>query len=174
MHTVRVGDSTCGVQREAQRDICETSGLEQHYGALILLGVFVALLALGAAVGRSRPAAFGLVFVGVVVLFIALVLDRPTLDDTQGFEAYNAAEGVKGGGYTLEIIGGALAIATGVLALIADRVGSVAVPRPRLPKRRGAGGGGDDPDADDPELAEDEREERRRRREAKRAAEEAT
>jgi hypothetical protein len=45
MHTVRVGDSTCGVQREAQRDICETSGLEQHYGSLILLGVFVALLA---------------------------------------------------------------------------------------------------------------------------------
>jgi hypothetical protein len=44
-----------------------------------------------------------------------------------------------------------------LLALVADRVGSVPVPRPRMPKRRAAGGTAD-PDADDPELAEDERE----------------
>ena len=75
-----------------------------------MLGVVRALLALGAAVGRSRPAAFALVVVGVVVLVIALALDRPTLDDTRGLEAYYGDDGTEpqtGGGYTLELIAGA-------------------------------------------------------------------
>jgi hypothetical protein len=122
IHSVRVGATTCGALDTAQqRDICDTTGLEQHAGALIVLGAFAGLLAFGAGLGRSRPAAVALTAVGAVVLAIALLLDRPTLDNTQDFNAYADAVGVKGGGYTLELIAGALAVVAGALALARAR-----------------------------------------------------
>jgi Tryptophan-associated transmembrane protein (Trp_oprn_chp) len=123
IQSVRVGDSTCGVfETQQQQDDCALTGGEQHAYALVLLGLFTAMLAFGAGAGRSRPAAFALIFVGLVVLFIALVLDRPTLDDVRGFDVFSRAEGEAGGAYTLELIGGALALLAGVVALVFDRV----------------------------------------------------
>ena len=57
--------------------------------------MFVALLTFGAAVGRSRPAAYALGAIGLVVLFVALALDRPTLDDKRGLEVFVGDEGTE-------------------------------------------------------------------------------
>jgi peptidoglycan/LPS O-acetylase OafA/YrhL len=128
---VRIGESTCGAAEERLRDVCETGGGEQHNWSLLVLGVFAGLLAFGAAVGRSRPAALALLAVGLIVLGIALLGDRPTLDDKRGLEVYYGESGTKpatGGGYTLELIGGVLAVVAATLALLRDR----------LPGRRGS------------------------------------
>jgi hypothetical protein len=118
IQSIRIGESTCGAADAEVQDVCSTSGGDQHGYALIALGLLCGLLAIGAAVGRSRPAALGLIFVGVVVLLLALLLDRPTLDDTRGLEArYNDVAAQTGGGFTLELIAGALALAAGLVAL---------------------------------------------------------
>lgn len=123
IQSVRVGDSTCGVfETSQQQDDCALTGGEQHAYALVLLGLFTAVLAFGAGAGRSRPAAFALMFVGLVVLFIALVLDRPTLDDVRGFDVFSRAEGEAGGAYTLELIAAGLAFLAGAVALVFDRL----------------------------------------------------
>jgi LPXTG-motif cell wall-anchored protein len=123
IQSVRIGDSTCGAAEERLRSICSTTGGEQHNYALLVLGLFAALLAFGAAVGRSRPAALALLFVGVLVLGIALVGDHPTLDDRRGLEVYYGEAGTRGergGGYTLELIAAALAIVSAGIALAWD------------------------------------------------------
>jgi hypothetical protein len=141
MQSVRVGDSTCGVFETAQQqDDCEIKGGEQHAYALVLLGLFTGLLAFGAAVGRSRPAALALLAVGAVVLFIAFVLDRPTLDDVRGFDVFSRAVGEAGGAYTLERIAGALALLAGLASLGFDRLearrAAAAKREERRPRRR--------------------------------------
>jgi hypothetical protein len=146
IHEVKVGASTCGALDTAQqRDICDSTGIEQHGGALLVLGLFAAVLALGAGVGRSRPAAVALLAIGITVFAVALLLDRPTLDDTQDFTAYADTVALTGGGYTLELIAGALAVLAAAVALLWERVPGVPVPRLRLPRRRSSGA----PDASD-------------------------
>ena len=132
MQSVRVGDSTCGaLATPEQRDDCEILGGEQHSYALVLLGLLTGVLAFGSAVGRSRPAALALLVVGAVVLFIAFVLDRPTLDDVRGFDVFSRAEGEAGGAYTLERIAGVLALLAGLAALGFDRAEARAERRSR-------------------------------------------
>ena len=134
IQSVRIGESTCGAAEERLRDVCETGGGEQHNWSLLVLGVLTVLLAFGAAVGRSKPAAVALGLVGVVVLFVALVLDRPTLDDKRGLESLYGEQGTDpqtGGGYTLELIAGSLAMLACGLALLRERVR----PEGRLGKR---------------------------------------
>jgi hypothetical protein len=174
IQSVRIGESSCGAAEQGVRDICETSGAEQHHYALLLLAVLTAFLAFGAAVGRSRPAAVALVGVGVAVLVIAFAIDHSSLDDTHGLDArYSGVTPETGGGYTLERIAGFLALAAGGLALIVAS-GGVALPSlPRRPARLRSGSrsrAGSDDDADQLELdEEDEREARRAEREAKRS-----
>jgi peptidoglycan/LPS O-acetylase OafA/YrhL len=125
IQSVRIGESTCGAAEQRLRDVCSTGGGEQHDWALLVLGIFAALLAFGAAVGRSKPAALALGAVGLIVLFVALVLDHPTLDDKRGLEIYFGEAGTKpqtGGGYTLELIAGVLAVVAAGLALLRERV----------------------------------------------------
>ena len=140
IQSVRIGESTCGAAEQQLRDVCQTGGGEQHNWSLIVLGVLTVLLAFGAAVGRSKPAAFALGFVGLVVLFVALVLDRPTLDDKHGLEVFFGEQGTKpetGGGYTLEILAGIFAVLACGAALLRERlrpqekVGSRTRPRER-------------------------------------------
>src|SRR5688500_10261496 len=135
IQSVRIGESTCGAAEERLRDVCETGGGEQHNWSLLVLGVFTALLAIGAALGRSRPAALALGLVGLIVLFVALVLDRPTLDDKRGLEVYFGERGTDpqtGGGYTLELIAGALAVVASAVALLRERL------RPETRERSGS------------------------------------
>lgn len=127
IQSVKIGESTCGAAEQRLRDVCSTGGGEQHNWALLVLGVFAGLLAFGAAVGRSRPAALALGAVGLIVLFVALALDRPTLDDKRGLEVYFGEAGTKpqtGGGYTLELIAGVLAMLGAGVALLRERLGS--------------------------------------------------
>jgi len=153
IQSVRIGESTCGAAEERLRDVCETGGGEQHNWSLLVLGVLTVLLAFGAAVGRSKPAAVALGLVGVVVLFVALVLDRPTLDDKRGLEVFFGEQGTEpqtGGGYTLEILAGVLALLACGAALLRERVrpqDQVGSPRAR-PRARG--GASDDEPAPDP------------------------
>ena len=95
-----------------------TSGGDAHGYSLWLLALLVLVLALGAAVGRSRPAALGLIACGVIALGVALLLDMPDLDDTRGLETnYTQVRAHTGGAFWLELVGGGLAVAAGLLAL---------------------------------------------------------
>jgi hypothetical protein len=150
IQSVRIGDSTCGAAEERLRDVCSTSGGDQHNYALLVLGLFALVLSFGAAVGRSRPAALALLGIGVVVLLIALVLDAPTFDDRRGLEVYYGEAGTRGergGAFVLELIAAGLAMAAAAVALLWGRV---RLPALRLPRRRGRSGASpsDDPPAE--------------------------
>jgi hypothetical protein len=104
------------------RDTCVRTGGEQHTYALVLLGLFTLLMAWGAGLGRSRPAALALVVAGIAVLAIAAIVDLPDVNEVGAVGAnFDRAEASPGIGLYLELAGGALAIATGVLALTAAR-----------------------------------------------------
>jgi hypothetical protein len=136
IQSIKIGASTCEAADAEVQDVCSTSGGDQHGYALLGLGLLCALLTLGAAAGRSRPAAFGLLVIGVVVLLLALLLDRPTLDDLRGLETrYNDVDPQTGGGYTLELIAGVLALVTGGLALLRERRAGAADERARRTRR---------------------------------------
>jgi peptidoglycan/LPS O-acetylase OafA/YrhL len=150
IQSVRIGESTCGAAEERLRDVCSTGGGEQHNWSLLVLGLLTMLLAVGAAVGRSKPAALAIGFVGLVVLFVALVLDRPTLDDKRGLEVYFGQSGTNpetGGGYTLELIAGALALLACAAALLRERIRPKSRERAERPRSRASAS---DPPADKP------------------------
>ena len=99
-------------------DRCSLTGLERHGGALLLLGAIAILMAVGAARGRSRPAAAALVAIGGLVLALALVSDLPETSRTGVVGiTYEGAEGKPGSGFYVEILAGALLVAAGVLGL---------------------------------------------------------
>jgi hypothetical protein len=101
-----------------QADRCELSGLERHGGALILLGLVTFLMAIGAGVGASRPAAMALVLIGIVVLGLTLLLDLPKTDDTGAIGSnFEGAEASPGTGFYMELAAGLLALGAGALRL---------------------------------------------------------
>jgi hypothetical protein len=100
-------------------DDCRQTGFERSSVALLLLGLLTLAMGSGAALGRSRPAAVALVVIGVVVIGIALLVDLPASDDTGLIgRRYAAAEATAGPGLWLELVGGALAVAAGLLRLL--------------------------------------------------------
>ena len=122
IHSIRLGESTCGAADVADQDKCLTGGGEQHGYALIGLAALTVLMTVGAVLGRSRPAALALGVIGLVVLGIALLLDLPTLDETRGFETrYNDVKAQTGGAFTLELIAGGLAVLAAGFALLRER-----------------------------------------------------
>ena len=100
-------------------DDCNQVGFERHSVALLLLGLLTFVMGSGAAFGRSRPAAFALIAIGVVVLGLAFAVDLPASDDTgvigQDYAAAHASAGI---GLWFEVVGGALAVLAGVLRVI--------------------------------------------------------
>ena len=100
-------------------DDCEQTGFDRSSVALLLLTLLTLAMGVGAAFGRSRPAAVALVAIGVVVLGIALLVDLPASDDTGLIgRRYAAAEAAAGTGLWLEVVGGALAVVAGLLRLL--------------------------------------------------------
>ena len=98
-------------------DRCRLDGAERHSWAFALLGAFAMLMAWGAAIGRSRPAAAALVVVGVVILALGFARDLPEASRTGLIgEAYEATAH-KGTGLWLELASGVLMIGAGVGAL---------------------------------------------------------
>ena len=58
-------------------DQCRLEGSERHSWAFALLGGFAILMAWGAAVGRSKPAAAALIVVGAAMLGLGFFRDLP-------------------------------------------------------------------------------------------------
>ena len=120
--SVDVAHGSCEVLNDsnpALADRCALSGFERHGGSFVLLAVLVFLMAIGASVGRSRPAAVALVAIGVLVLGITLGLD---LDQTRQTGAigrdFEGATGSAGPGFFTELLGGLLAVGAGVVRLL--------------------------------------------------------
>lgn len=114
---------TCQELADASvRDRCQANGLEQHSGALILLGLFALVMAVGAGRGASLPAAGALIVVGVVVIAIAVFIDLPqTRADGLLEPFYESGKAEPGTGFYLELAGAALCLAAGALRLLGSR-----------------------------------------------------
>jgi hypothetical protein len=109
--------------------VCETIAHDQHGYALVIIAPVAALMAFGAAIGRSRAAALAVMVLGLVVLGIGWFGDRPKLDSKRGLEArYTDVKAHTGEAYKLELAGGVLLFLAGGLALLR--------PPPREPTRR--------------------------------------
>lgn len=89
------------------------SGLDRHSIALVLIGVFAAVMVLGAARG-ARPAMLALAVCGVAVLLISIVGDLPDVNRTGPIgELYEDAKASPQIGYYLETLAGALLLVAG-------------------------------------------------------------
>ena len=122
-------------------DACTTTGGEHHGYALLILGVLVLVMTWGAAVGRSRPAGFALLVLGLAGLAIALGVDLPDVHKTGVIgERFAEASAKPGAGFYLELVGSALALAAGALRLArrAPR-GAAALSPTAAPARAGSG-----------------------------------
>jgi hypothetical protein len=128
--TVDVASGSCEVIQDTDPELadrCELSGFERNGGAFLLLALLIVAMAWGAGFGRSRPAAFALVVVGALVLLWAALVDLPVTDETGALgRNFEGAGGAAGPGLTLEIVGGALALAAGVVALLVPQRRSTA------------------------------------------------
>ncbi len=110
---------TCQEIADAQlRDACQLDGTEQHAGAFLLLGALALVMAVGAAQGASRPAAFALLVVAVVVVAVMLLRDLPKADETGlvGISYEEAKAGLDTGFY-LAALGAVLCGAAGLVRL---------------------------------------------------------
>src|SRR4051794_36998720 len=121
LRSVKVLTASCSdLADPSLRGSCVTHGGEEHSYALVLMGVVAALMAWGAAVGRSRPAGIALIAIGAAVVAIALATDVPGIHKTGVLgERFESAKATAGPGLWLEIAGGALALAAGVMAATA-------------------------------------------------------
>jgi hypothetical protein len=123
--TVDVASGSCEVIQDTDPELadrCELSGLERNGGAFLLIAVLILVMAWGAGFGGSRPAALALVLAGVLVLGWALLVDLPVTDETGALgRNFEGAEAAAGPGLTVEIVGGALALAAGLVALLAPQ-----------------------------------------------------
>ncbi|HEX5896050.1 MAG TPA: hypothetical protein VFY47_06960 [Thermoleophilaceae bacterium] len=100
-------------------DDCEQKGIERSSVALLLLGLLTLAMGVGAAFGKSRPAAVALIVIGVVVLGITLLGDLPASDETGLIgRRYAAAEAAAGPGLWFELVGGALAVVAGLIRVL--------------------------------------------------------
>ena len=115
-----VFDVTVGSLEVVKRS---STGGANHGHALLIIAVFAAAMALPALRGGAA-AAGALVVLGAAALVIALAIDLP---DTRASGqlpealAYENAQAHAGTGFALEIAGGVLLVAAGVLFLVAGR-----------------------------------------------------
>ena len=123
--SVDVANGSCEVINDANHalaDRCSLSGFERHGPAFALLGLVCIVMAVGAGMGGSRPAAVALIGIGLVAIVITVLTDFPESGQTgaigQSFEGAKAAKGI---GLYAELLAGALATAAGVIRLANPR-----------------------------------------------------
>lgn len=123
LRSVKVLTASCSdLADPSLRGSCVTRGGEEHGYALVLMGIVAVLMAWGAAVGRSRPAALALIVIGAAVVAIALVTDLPDIDKTGVLgERFDSAKAEAGPALWLELAGGALVAVAGAMAAAARR-----------------------------------------------------
>lgn len=117
--SVEIPGRTCREVADVRAtDRCSLTGLEQHGGALLLLGALACVMALGAGARRSQPASVALVAIATVVLGLALLRDLPEANETGAVGVtYEGASGEAGPGLYLEIAAGVLLAGAGGLGL---------------------------------------------------------
>jgi len=116
-----------------QAEDCEITGGDQHSFALVAVAALTVVMAVGAGLGASRPAGFALVVAGVLVLAITLIGDLPDTNSTgQVGPNFDDASADPGPAFWLELAGGALAVAAGLLRLTTGRD----LRKPRKARRR--------------------------------------
>ena len=94
------------------------SGWDHHSVAMLLLGLAVIPMALGALRG-ARPAMYALGALGVVVLVVAFTVDLPAaLDEGLLAVSYEGAEAKPAIGFYLESFAGAMLLAAGGLLVM--------------------------------------------------------
>jgi hypothetical protein len=96
------------------------TGYDRHSVALVLLGVFGAMMILGG-LRSARPAMLALAATGLVVLGISVIGDLPDLNDSGVWpqaSAYEDASAKAGAGYYLETLSGVLMLFSGVGFLV--------------------------------------------------------
>jgi hypothetical protein len=100
-----------------------------HGYALGVMGLAIAVMAFGAVLGGSRPAAVAVLVLASAALAIALVVDLPDVHETGLIgKTYDAARAEPRAGLYLELAGGCAALVGGALILLAR-------PRRRRPSR---------------------------------------
>jgi hypothetical protein len=83
-----------------------------HHGyALLIVGIAMLPMAVGAVRGGSRPAAFALLALSLIALFVALVIDLPDLNETGLIgRTYDQAQARPQVGFFIETLGATLAL----------------------------------------------------------------
>ena len=92
-----------------------------HHGyALALIAVAIVVMAAGAVLGGSRPAAVALALLALAALAVALLVDLPDVHETGLIgRTYDAARAEPRSGLYLELAGGCVALLGAALILIA-------------------------------------------------------
>jgi len=123
--SVDVADGSCEVIYDSNTrlgDRCVLSGFERHGPAFALLGVLAVVMAVGAGLGGSRPAALALMAIGLVGVVVTLATDLKASGETGAIgRFYGNAKAVRGPGLYLELLAGALAVAAGLVRLVNPR-----------------------------------------------------
>jgi hypothetical protein len=92
-----------------------------HHGyALALIAVAIVVMAVGAVIGGSRPAAVAMLVLALGALAIAVLVDLPDTDQTGLIgRTYDAAVAEPRAGLYLEIAGGCVALVGAAVVLVA-------------------------------------------------------
>ena len=102
-----------------------TTGGSHHGYALALLGLVAMPMAVGAALGGSRPAAAALTGLGAVALLIVLAIDLPSLDDTGLIgRTYDLAKAHPAAGFWIQLVASFVLLAGGILLLRRNTAGA--------------------------------------------------
>jgi hypothetical protein len=103
-----------------QEELASRTGYDHHSVALLLLGVAVVPMALGALRG-ARPAMAALAVLGIVVLVLVLTVDLPaTLKEGLFAVRYENAQAQPAAGFYVESLAGILLLFSGGLMLLLD------------------------------------------------------
>jgi hypothetical protein len=120
--SVDVASGSCEVINDSNPELadrCELSGFERNGGAFLLIALLAAVMAYGAGLGGSRPAAVALAAIGAAVLAWTLLVDLPVTDDTGAIgRNFEGATAEAGPGLTLELVAGAVALAAGAIGAL--------------------------------------------------------
>jgi hypothetical protein len=121
--SVEVAGGSCELINDTDPELadrCTLTGFDRNGGAFLLLAALVLVMAWGAGLGASRPAAIALAVVGALVLGWALLVDLPVTSETGAIGLnFEGATAAAGPGLTLELVAGALALGAGLTALLA-------------------------------------------------------
>ncbi len=123
--SVSVDGESCEVLNDTNPELadrCSLSGFDRHGGALLLLALLAAGAGIVARRGVTREIGGVLLAIGVVTLGLTLFGDLPVTNDTGAIGSdFDDATASAGLGFYLELLGGVLCVAAGVLGLVAAR-----------------------------------------------------